>query len=89
MSKIKTVLQFEKPTPPPWRTDIENAPRDGRKIFISNYNGYCYVVNPLDGLDYYSKVSRNQGYTWGSMLSGIFRDNEIAYWMLIPELPKP
>ena len=70
-------LEFDVPSP--WRTDIENAPRDGRKIFISDCNGYYYVVYPLDGLDYY---------TWGSVEYGIFGNNEIAYWMPIPELPK-
>ena len=79
MGKIKTVLLNEQPKPVShWQTDIENAPRDGRKIFIIDCNGYYYVVYPLDGLDYY---------TWGSVEYGIFGNNDIAYWMPIPELP--
>ena len=60
-----------KPTPPPWRTDIENAPRDGKEIFIIDCHNFCYVVFPAIGLE--NDDWQNEEY--------YFKKSEIAYWM--------
>ena len=69
-----------KPTPSPWRTDIENAPRDVTDILIMDSYGYCYLVY----------FDNDNNYTWKK--SGphydIFKNIEIAYWMPIPEIPE-
>ena len=80
MSKIKTVLLNEQPKPAsPWRTDIENAPK--RTILILDSSNELFLVYPDD----YAND------TWGtpSFDYEIFKNSEIAYWMPIPELPKP
>ena len=66
-----------KPTPSPWRTDIENAPRDGRKIFIIDCTGNYYVVYPDCGLGNYDWQSNEY----------CFDNENITHWTPIPELP--
>ena len=80
MSKIKTVLQFEKPTPSAWRTDIENAPRDVTDILIMDSYGYRYFVHPDNDDDYTWKTDGPD--------CDIFKNSEIPYWMEITELLK-
>lgn len=73
-------LTLEFDVPSPWRTDIENAPRDGRKIFIIDSSNDTFLVYP----DYYTHD------TWGTSAFDheIFQNSDITYWMPIPELPK-
>ena len=78
MSKIKTVLLRDTPeTVSPWRTDIENAPRDGRDILIV-CKGDTYVVYPECGLGNYDWQSNEY----------CFENENITHWMEIPELPE-
>mgnify|MGYP000515255259 CR=1 FL=1 len=84
MSKIKTVLQFEKQKPvSPWRTDIENAPRDESDILavIGDFN---YVLHY-----YHNKLGEAIGdfRVWHSD-EWSYKDEDITHWMPIPELPK-
>jgi len=60
----------------PWRTDIENAPRDGRDILIV-CKGDTYVVYP---------ENHSVTYSWQSRLYLLFTNKEITHWMLLPEL---
>jgi len=79
MSKIKTVLLNDMPKPAsPWRTDIENAPRDGRDILIV-CKGDTYVVYP---------ENHSVTYSWQSRLYFLFANKEITHWTPIPKLPK-
>ena len=78
MSKIKTVLLSDTQKPvSPWRTDIENAPRDGRDILIV-CKGDTYVVYP---------ENHSVTYSWQSRLYLLFANKEITHWMLLLELP--
>jgi|GEM_PF-2324205 len=61
----------------PWRTDIENALRDGRDILIIDCHKFCYVVFPAIGLE--NNDWQNKKY--------YFKNGEITHWMPIPELP--
>lgn len=60
----------------PWRTDIENAPRDGTTILIWSYDE-IYVAVPLDCSEY----------KWENEYD-VFKNSEISYWMEIPKLPE-
>ena len=81
MSKIKTVLLSDMPEAVSlWRTDIENAPRDGIDILIMNSYGYCYLVYPDNDNDYTWKTS--------GPYYDIYQNREIPYWMPIPEIPE-
>ena len=70
--------ELVKHTPSPWRTDIENAPR--RTILILDSQNDHFLVYPdYDGHDTWKTVT---------FYEDTFKNSEIAYWMLIPELPK-
>ena len=64
--------------PSPWRTDIENAPRDG-----------TYII-AIDDEQCASRVAWGGEHcpecNWEGEFNSL-KDSEIAYWMEIPELP--
>ena len=62
----------------PWRTDIENAPRNVTDILIMDSYGYRYFVHPDNDDDYTWKTAGPD--------CDIFQNREIPYWMPIPEL---
>jgi len=72
-----------KPTPPHWRTDIENAPRDGSDILgvIGDFNHVLHY--------YHSELSEAMGdfRVWHSD-EWSYKDEDITHWMPIPEIPK-
>ena len=62
-----------------WRTDIENAPRDGTYI-------NAIIECELEMISYlYGVWHRKIDY---HLAENKFENSEIAYWMPIPELPK-
>ena len=84
MSKIKTVLLRDTPeSVSPWRTDIENAPRDESDIL-----GVIGDSNHV--LRYYHSelISETMGdlRVWHSD-EWSYKDEDITYWMPIPEIP--
>lgn len=71
-------LTLEFDIPSPWRTDIENAPRDRPILALINYttNGKLYP----ETIQYaYGK--------WKVGCDNIFQ-SEITHWMEIPKLPE-
>lgn len=78
MSKIKTVLLNEQPkTVSPWRTDIENAPRDGTYIYAIIECG-SEIIFYLCGV-WYRKFDYH-------LSENKFEKSDITHWMPIPKI---
>ena len=71
--------ELTKLTPFPWRTDIENAPRDGTCIYAI-IECEDEIIYYLDGV-WYRKIDYH-------LAENKFENSDITYWMEIPKQPE-
>ena len=76
MTEISTVACME------WRTDFENAPKDGRQILV--FNG-----TEMAAVEYYQRKDGTAFWELGhSEGIRIYLKRPLTHWMPLPEPPK-